>query len=256
MPKGEKFAELVEIMRRLLADGGCPWDREQSLETLKPYLIEEAYEVLEAIDRTPGEHCEELGDLLFQVVFQAALREAAGQFDVDDVAAAICAKLVRRHPHVFGDTKVADSAEVLRNWEAIKAGERSEKGVLRTLHGIPATLPALARARGVQDRAARVGFDWPDAEGPRRKIDEELQELERAEAERKHAELGDLLFAVVNWARKLGLDPEEALRAATRRFQSRFEWIEDRLAEKGQRPGEKSLDELDALWEQAKKEFR
>src|SRR5262249_38694758 len=191
MPKGEKFAELVEIMRRLLGEGGCPWDREQTLETLKPYLIEEAYEVLEAMDGAPREHCEELGDLLFQVVFQSALREAAGQFDVDDVSAAICAKLVRRHPHVFGDAKVADSAEVLRNWEKIKATERAEKGVERTLHGIPGALPALARALRVQDKAARVGFDWPDAEGPRRKVDEELRELDEAPADRQHAELGD-----------------------------------------------------------------
>jgi MazG family protein len=250
MPKGEKFAELVEIMRRLLGDGGCPWDREQSLETLKPYLIEEAYEVLEAMDGTPREHCEELGDLLFQVVFQSALREVAGEFDVDDVARAICEKLVRRHPHVFGDLKVADSEEVLRNWEKIKRSERAEKGVERTLHGVPAALPALSRALRVQDKAARVGFDWPNAEGPRKKIDEELRELDEA---KNQAELGDLLFAIVNWARKQGLDPEEALRAATRKFQTRFEFIEDRLAEKGQRPGSQSLEELDALWDQAKK---
>jgi len=250
MPKGEKFAELVEIMRRLLGEGGCPWDREQTLETLKPYLIEEAYEVLEAMDGTPHEHCEELGDLLFQVVFQSALREAAGQFNVDDVSKAICDKLVRRHPHVFADLQVRDSEEVLRNWELIKRKERAEKGVERTLHGVPAALPALSRALRVQDKAARVGFDWPDAEGPRKKIDEELRELDEA---KNQAELGDLLFAVVNWARKQGMDPEEALRASTRKFQSRFEFIEDRLAEKGQRPSSQSLEELDALWDQAKK---
>src|SRR5262249_15665758 len=257
MPKGEKFAELVEIMRRLLGEGGCPWDREQTLETLKPYLIEEAYEVLEAMDGEPREHCDELGDLLFQVVFQSALREAAGQFDVDDVAAAICAKLVRRHPHVFGDTKVAGAEEVLKNWEKINASERAEKGVERTLHGVPTALPALSRALRVQDKAARVGFDWKDAEGPRGKITEEVGELDRAVASgdraRMQAELGDLLFALVNWSRKQGLDPEEALRQATRRFQTRFEWIEDRLAENGQRPGGQSTEELDAMWEQAKK---
>ena len=252
MPKGEKFAQLVEIMRRLLAPGGCPWDREQSLETLKPFLIEEAYEVLEAMDGVPREHCDELGDLLFQVVFQSALREQAGEFDVDDVAQAICDKLVRRHPHVFGDTKVADSEEVLKNWEKIKQVERAAKGVERTLHGIPFALPALSRAMRVQDKAARVGFDWPSTDGPRQKIDEELRELDEA---KNAAELGDLLFAIVNWARKQGLDPEEALRASTRKFQSRFEFIEDRLAEKGQRPGGQSLEELDALWEQAKKKL-
>jgi len=253
MPKGEKFAELVEIMRRLLGEGGCPWDREQTLETLKPYLIEEAYEVLEAMDGTPREHCEELGDLLFQVVFQSALREAKGQFDVDDVSRAICEKLVRRHPHVFADLSVRDSEEVLRNWELIKQKERADKGVERTLHGVPAALPALSRALRVQDKAARVGFDWPDAEGPRKKIDEELRELDEA---KNQTELGDLLFAIVNWARKRALDPEEALRASTRKFQQRFEFIEDRLAEKGQRPGGQSLEELDALWEQAKKGLR
>src|SRR5262249_25217696 len=182
MPKGEKFAELVEIMRRLLGEGGCPWDREQTLETLKPYLIEEAYEVLEAMDGEPREHCDELGDLLFQVVFQSALREAAGQFDVDDVAAAICGKLVRRHPHVFSATKAANSDEDVRNWEKVKAAERAEKGALRTLHGVPAALPALSRALRVQDKAARVGFDWKDAEGPRGKITEEMGELDRAVA--------------------------------------------------------------------------
>jgi MazG family protein len=253
MPTGEKFTQLTEIMRRLLAPGGCPWDREQSLETLKPYLIEEAYEVLEAMDGEPREHCDELGDLLFQVVFQSALRQQAGQFDVDDVAQAICDKLVRRHPHVFGDAKVSGSEEVLQNWEKIKATERAAKGVERTLHGLPVALPALARALRMQDKASRVGFDWPSAEGPRQKIDEELRELDQAPADGRQAELGDLLFAIVNWARKQGLDAEEALRASTRKFQSRFEFIEDRLAEKGQRPGGQSLEELDALWDQAKK---
>jgi len=254
------FDRLVEIMRRLLAPGGCPWDREQSLETLKPYLIEEAYEVLEAMDSPdPREHCEELGDLLFQVVFQSALRERAGQFSIEDVCRAIADKLTRRHPHVFAGLKVSGPEEVLRNWEQIKAAERADKGreSERSLAGVPVALPALARALRTTEKAARVGFDWPDPDGPRQKVDEELQELDAARRTGDPAalreELGDLLFALTNLARKLGCDPEQALRLATDRFVRRFEYIEDRLRERGQKPAQLALAQLDALWEQAKR---
>ena len=258
--RGRAVERLVDVMDRLLAPDGCPWDREQTLETLKPFLIEEAYEVLEAIDDTPAEHCDELGDLLFQIVFQSALRARAGAFGIDDVAQAIVDKLVRRHPHVFDDkhAKAKDSTEVLTQWAELKAQERAAKGLPerkpRTLDGVTRSLPALMRALQVQERAARVGFDWPDASGPRAKVDEELAELDAApDAARAEAELGDLLFAVVNLARKRGLDAEQALRGATARFQRRFEWIEDRLGEQGRTPAASNLDEMDALWNAAKR---
>jgi MazG family protein len=257
---GAGFARLHEIMERLLAPDGCPWDREQSLATLKPFLIEEAYEVLEAMETgSPAEHCDELGDLLFQIVFQSALRQRAGDFDAADVCAAIADKLVRRHPHVFGDTRVSGSAEVLRNWETIKAQERAAKGTPRALSGVPRALPQLMRALRVQEKASRVGFDWPDPEGPRAKVAEELAELDAARTRRDRAamqdELGDLLFAVVNLARKLEMDPEESLGAAVARFCARFEYVEERLAEKGRVPVDVPAVELDVLWEEAKREL-
>jgi len=246
-------------MARLLAPGGCPWDREQTLETLKPYLIEEAYEVLEAIDAAdPREHCEELGDLLFQIVFQSALAAQAGRFTIDDVVTTICEKLVRRHPHVFAGLEVAGTDEVLKNWETIKAAERAEKGrAERVLAGVPVALPALSRAHRMTEKAARVGFDWPDVDGARQKVAEELGELDRARAAGDAAsvasELGDVLFAVTNLARKLKIDPEQALRTATRRFESRFEHMEDRWRASGRSPNELGLAELDRLWEEAKR---
>jgi MazG family protein len=259
MPRpGEAFCDLVEVMRRLLAPAGCPWDREQTLATLKPYLLEETYEVLEAIDDPdPRHHEEELGDLAFQIVFQAALRERDGAFDIDAVCRGITAKLVRRHPHVFSDVTVSGSAEVLANWAEIKA---KEKGRKRVLEGVPITLPALARAQKLGERAAAVGFDWPDAAGPRDKVREELAELDEARTsgdDRAIAgELGDLLFAVINLARKLGIDAEDALRGSTRRFEARFAYIEDALAARGKTPRESSLEELDELWNEAKRPGR
>lgn len=260
---GSTLPDLCDVMRRLLAPDGCPWDREQTLRTLEPYLLEETYEVLEAMQRDqPAEHCEELGDLLLQIVFQAALRQAEGAFDMDDVVRGIVGKLVRRHPHVFADSEVRTADEVHAQWDRIKAAEKQAKGgddqVPRTLSGVPAALPALARAQKLGERAARVGFDWPDASGPRAKLMEELAELEQAahtgDAARVEAELGDVLFAVVNLARKLDVDAERALRGASQRFTRRFEYIEDRLAERGTSVADSSPEEMDALWNQAKSE--
>jgi len=222
-PTGAALAELVEVMRRLLAPDGCPWDREQTLATLEPYLLEETYELLEAMRAGPREHAEELGDVMFQLVFQAAIRQRAGEFDIDDVCRGIAAKLTRRHPHVFGDAKVSGSAQVLENWDALK---KKEKAGRRTLDGVPVTLPALARAQKLTERASMVGFDWPDAVGPRGKVDEELREADLAMAAGDHAateaELGDLLFAVVNLARKVGVHAESTPPGSTPRFRARL----------------------------------
>ncbi len=257
MRPGESLADLVAVMRRLLAPDGCPWDREQTLDTLKPFLVEETYEVLEALEHgTPADHCEELGDLLMQIVFQAELRAAEGAFTVDDVAKGITDKLVRRHPHVFGDTKVDTSGQVLDQWAKLKEKEKPR----RTLDGVPLALPALLRALRVSERAAQVGFDWPDVDGARAKVDEELREIDAARdlgaKEALEHEVGDLLFATVSLARKLGVDPETALRKTVDRFQSRFEYIEDRLAERGKKPRDSDLAEMDAMWELAKRDSR
>lgn len=246
-------------MDRLLAPDGCPWDREQTLETLRPFLVEETYEVLDALARqdVPG-HCEELGDLLMQIVFQAALRRAEGAFAIDDVVASISDKLVHRHPHVFGDAKGVETPEqVLAQWEEIKRAEKAAAGVKtdRVLAGIKPG-PALARAQKVGTKASKVGFDWPSWEGSYAKIEEEVVELKEAvrgaDAAQIHHELGDLLFAVVNVARKLGVDAENALVDATNRFQQRFEFVEDRLRDRGKTPRTSTLEEMDSLWNDAK----
>ena len=246
-------------MDRLLAPDGCPWDREQTLETLRPFLVEETYEVLDALARkdVPG-HCEELGDLLMQIVFQAALRRAEGAFAIDDVVASISDKLVHRHPHVFGDAKGVDTPEqVLAQWEEIKRAEKAAAGVKtdRVLAGIKPG-PALARAQKVGTKASKVGFDWPSWEGSYAKIEEEVVELKDAvrgqDTAAMHHELGDLLFAVVNVARKLGVDAENALVDATNRFQERFEFVEDRLRDRGKTPRTSTLEEMDSLWNDAK----
>ncbi len=252
-------------MRRLLAPDGCPWDREQTLETLIPFLVEESYEVIEAIERgRPDEHCEELGDLLMQIVFQTALREAEGHFDLDDVVSGISDKLIRRHPHVFADAHAATSSEVLAQWEEIKAeekraraGEDGPEGARqRVLDGVPKALPALPQAQKISARVAKVGFDWEDAAGCSRKVREELDEVEHAAASGDpaavEAEIGDLLFAVVSLARKHGCDAETALRRANQRFSRRFGYVEDQLHAQGSNPGDATLAEMDALWDQAK----
>ncbi len=260
---GESLARLVEIMDRLLAPDGCPWDRDQSLASLRPFLIEETYEVLEALDRDDvALHREELGDLLFQIVFQAALRARAGQFDIDAVVTAICEKLIHRHPHVFADVSgLKTPEEVLAQWERIKAEEKTKaRGKApRVLDGVTVGLPALAQAQKIGNKASKVGFDWPSWEGSAAKIEEEVREVREVadgdDALAKHHEIGDLLFATVNLARKLGVDAEVALRDASRRFVTRFERIEDHLAAQGRHPKDSTLDELDALWNQAKRDL-
>jgi ATP diphosphatase len=235
---------LVAIMRRLRnPERGCSWDLEQSFATIAPYTIEEAYEVADAIDRGDMEALEdELGDLQLQVVFHAQMAEELGHFTLDDVIDRICDKLERRHPHMFG------SAAESPGWDSIKAAERRQKADESALAGVAAALPALDRAAKLQRRAARTGFDWPDPSGPRAKIDEELRELDgEIHAERQKDELGELLFAVVNLARHLNIDPEEALRQANRKFETRFRAIE-------KAPGfeSMSLDEKEALWSRVK----
>lgn len=241
------LAELAAIMARLRdPERGCEWDVAQTFETIAPYTIEEAYEVDDAIRRGDMDALrDELGDLQLQVVFHARMAEERGVFDLADVIAAIAAKMVRRHPHVFGDAGESPG------WEALKAAERETHEDESALAGVALALPALKRAEKIQSRAARVGFDWPDAEGPRLKIDEELGEIERAASdEERAAEIGDLLFAVVNYARHLGVNPETALREATARFDRRFRKVET-LADKPLNT--MNIDELEALWQQAKK---
>jgi MazG family protein len=257
---GASLTRLVEIMDRLLAPDGCPWDREQTLESLRPFLVEESYEVLDALTRNDvAGHCEELGDLLMQIVFQAALRRNEGAFDIDAVVAGIADKLERRHPHVFGAaTGVETSEQVLAQWEEIKKAEKVAAGQKqgRVLAGVKPG-PALVRAQKIGNKAGKVGFDWPGWEGSFAKIEEEVGELRVAAQDGDRAainhELGDLMFAIVNVARKLDIDAEQALVDATDRFRQRFEFIEDRLAERGKAPQTSNLEEMDALWNDAKR---
>ena len=254
----EAIERLLAIMARLRGPGGCPWDREQTLSSLRPYLLEETYEVLEAIDAgDPREHCEELGDLLLQIVFQAQLTKEAGAFTFTEVAEAISNKLVSRHPHVFGTSEVKDAEGVLRQWALLKKKEKEAKGGGKSaLEGVPREMPALARAERLTEKASRIGFDWPDASGARAKVDEELAELDASIRSGDRAaiehELGDVLFTVANLARKLQLAPEEALRGAIGRFIQRFEHIERELARAGVPHGEASLARMDELWNEAK----
>ena len=252
---------LLEIIRRLRhPDHGCPWDIEQTFATIAPYTIEEAYEVADAIERQAwGELKGELGDLLFQSVFHAQMAEEAGLFSFDEVADAMSDKMVARHPHVFGDEsrdKSADQQTV--DWEVIKAAERAEKSETGTLDGVAIGLPALLRALKLQKRAARVGFDWPSTDLVLDKIVEEARELTQARDSLSETEIleefGDLLFVVANLARHLKIDPESALRSANAKFTRRFERIEAQLAARGKSPQESDLEEMDALWDQAKAE--
>src|SRR4051812_48146916 len=257
------IARLLSIMDRLRDPGGCPWDREQTLRTLTPYLLEEAHEVIEAIESGDAlHHREELGDLLFQIVFQSRIAREEGKFDFAQVCDGIAEKLTRRHPHVFGDVSVSGSGEVVKNWERIKADERKAKGEAprSAIGGVPVSLPALVRAERLTEKAGAVGFDWPDAQGVMAKVREELAELTEAmgggrQDEVEH-ELGDLLFALANLGRFVKVHPEEALRAAVRRFESRFHHIEDRLREQGRTPRESTLEEMDGYWNEAKSRER
>jgi ATP diphosphatase len=256
-------ARLLGIMARLRdPSGGCPWDLEQDFRSIAPYTLEEAYEVADAIERGDlADLKEELGDLLLQVVFHAQMAREQGVFDFNDVVEGICDKLVRRHPHVFADVPVNSAAEQTEAWEQLKAQEKAARGRAGVLDDVPVGLPALTRASKLGRRASRAGFDWPDATGPRAKVDEELAELDAslagAEApELVEAEFGDLLFAMVNYARHLGIDPEAALRRSNEKFLRRFRHVERRAAEAGVDPQEAGLEQLDRWWEEAKRAER
>ena len=266
---GERFERLVEIMRALRAPDGCPWDREQTQASLRPFVLEETYEVLEAIESgQPAHLCEELGDFLFEAVFLARISEEAGDFAIGDAIDAICNKLVRRHPHVFerqsGDPALT-SGQVIEKWETLKARERAAAGTpataktKTTLSGVPKTLPALLRAYEVSFRAAAVGFDWARPDDVLDKIEEEVAEVRRevesgatGHLSRAEEEMGDLLFAIANLSRKLGIEPEAALRRATDKFTKRFETMEGSFASRGKRLNESTLEEMETEWQSLK----
>ncbi len=265
---GEKFERLVEIMRRLRAPDGCPWDREQTPASLRPFVLEETYEVLEAIESgSPAQLREELGDFLFEAVFLAQMSEEAGDFSIGDAIDAICDKLVRRHPHVFQRTETdtpLTSNQVIEKWETLKAREREAAGLparkqKTTLGGVPKTLPALLRAYEISSRAAAVGFDWAKADDVLDKIEEEVAEV-RHEVEsgatghlsRAEDEMGDLLFAISNLSRKLGVEPEAALRRANEKFTARFDAVERALAARGRSLSDATLEEMEKEWQQVK----
>jgi tetrapyrrole methylase family protein/MazG family protein len=268
---GKLFENLLALQVRLLAPNGCPWDREQTHESLRTYLIEEAYEVLDALESgDPDKFAEELGDLLLQIVFHSQLASQAGRFEISDVIERVHTKMVRRHPHVFGAEKANSSAQVLKNWEHLKAEERkldrASKGLLPAsspeesqvslLDGIPRTLPAVLEGYQLTRRAARVGFDWQEIGGVLEKLREEIAELETeiaaGNAEKIESEAGDLLFATVNVARFLKLDPEIALKKANRKFVERFRHMEAQAAAEGRKLADCNVAELDALWNRAK----
>jgi len=273
MPK--TFTDLVDLMDRLRSPDGCPWDREQTYATLAPMLLEEAYEAFDALEEAregrPAALREELGDLLFQITFFAKVANERGEFNIDDVIDEVHAKMVRRHPHVFSDTKAGDSAAVLRNWEAIKAEEKRAAGKVAgktenasILDGVSTKAPALMEAHQIATKVARVGFDWTRLKDIFEKLQEEVEELREAiskhadsqdEADHAHVreEIGDLLFVVTNIARRLNVEPEAALKLSNRKFRRRFSHIENRLREQGRKFEETTLDELEELWQEAKR---
>ena len=252
------FDELVEVVKTLRGPDGCPWDKEQTHESLKPYFIEEVYEAIEAIDSgSDSDIQEELGDVLLQSVLHAEIARGEGRFDIDDVLRAIIEKLKRRHPHVFGDVVADNSQQVLKNWEAIKRKEKREKkDGGSVLDGLPKSLPALILARRIQEKVSRFGFDWEHTEDVLAKVDEELLELKEANKNNDRnaveEELGDLLFAVTNMARFVSLCPEDALKKTIDKFQRRFQYIESELPKRGMKLGEASLEEMDKLWDEIK----
>lgn len=278
---GENFPKLVELMARLRGPGGCPWDREQTFDSIKPFLLEETYEVLDAIaERDWDELTGELGDLMLQIVFFSRMAEEEGRFKIEDVIERIHAKMVARHPHVFADGDAATAADVLKRWELLKAEEKMKRLAERgeqyqppqsVLEGVSSSIPSLMEAYQLSSRAAHVGFDWPTLGGIVEKVREEIRELEIEAAQKQpqpnaappsaeqqelqariESEVGDLLFTVVNAARFLKVDPESALRTANRKFRHRFQWIERELLACGRTPRESNLEEMDALWTQAK----
>ncbi len=253
------FSRLVDIMSALRGEQGCPWDREQDRNTLKPFLIEESYEVMEAIDEgAPEKIKEELGDLLFQILFHARISQEEGAFDITDVLNAISEKMIRRHPHVFGGTEVKDSQEVLVKWEQLKAQENNDRE--SAVDGVPKALPALIRAQRVQEKASRVGFDWPDLPPVLEKFKEEAQEfseaLSRGDKQAAEDEMGDLLFTLVNVSRFLNIGAEGALNTTTKRFIERFKWVEKEARSLGRSLNEMTLEEMDRLWDEAKKKLQ
>lgn len=253
------FEDLLRIMELLRAPGGCPWDREQDHKSIRRNFLEEAYEAVEAIDEDDPEHLrEELGDVLLQVVFHAQMEREKGVFDIGDVCDGICKKLIFRHPHIFGSVEVTDSDEVLRNWDALKRVEKSQKTATDSLNAVARSLPQLIRAEKVQAKAAKVGFDWPDVGGALQKVSEETGELTRAIGGDgdPSEELGDLLFAAVNVARFLKTDPEQALEQTCDKFIRRFAYIETTANSMGKALDDMSLAEMDALWEAAKQEHK
>ncbi len=294
---GERFQRAVAIMERLRGPGGCPWDREQTFDTIKPYTLEETYEVLEAIDQRDWEELKsELGDLLLQVLFYAEMAQEEGHFSIDDVLDRLSNKLVDRHPHVFGDVKAETSGDVLRNWEALKAEEKKkrleagggkkakdENSPESVLAGVSSAIPALLEAFKLSSRAAHVGFEWPDIAGLFDKLEEETGEL-RTELKRfpepgpmppgrgvansrgqtipedlrnrMEDEVGDLLFVLVNLARYLSLDPESALRKTNRKFKRRFQWMEEQFRQQGRQLSQATLEEMEAVWQESKRQER
>jgi tetrapyrrole methylase family protein/MazG family protein len=259
---GAHFQAFVELIARLRGPDGCPWDREQTHESLKPNMIEEAYEVVEAVDQGDDELAGELGDVLLQVVFHAQMARERQAFTIDEVIARISEKMVRRHPHVFANDPASTPAEVLRNWESLKATERAARHEPAAresmLESVSKALPGVLEAFQMSTKAARVGFDWPDAPSVLAKLDEEVAELRQAaSASDPRAvadEIGDLLFVVVNVARVMGVDPESALKAANRKFRRRFGHVEARLREAGRAPAESDAGEMETLWQEAKRQ--
>jgi len=257
---GEKFQQLVDLMARLRAPGGCPWDREQNFDTIKPFLLEETYEVMNAIDaRNWPELVDELGDLLLQAVFFSQMASEENLFRIEDALDAINEKLIRRHPHVFGDETAKTEGDVRKRWSEIKAEEKRSKGKSdgTLLGSVPRSLPALVEAQQIASRAAQTGFDWENARQVIDKLHEELREFEeaRTRGNREHLEdeLGDMLFVLVNLARFVKVDPEQALRKTNAKFRQRFGYVEHKLAERGKTTRESSIDEMEALWQEAKK---
>jgi ATP diphosphatase len=264
---GQAIERLIEVMRRLRAPDGCPWDREQDLRSLRPYLVEETYEVLEEMDRVAfggpwAPYAEELGDLLFQIVFHAQLADEHKEFGFADVANAIADKLERRHPHVFNERRVSvtGATQVLENWAKLKADERTKKHghAGSVLDGVPRDAPSLQRAERLTEKASRIGFDWPDLAGVRAKVDEELAELDEAivakDRDAIEHELGDVLFSLANVGRKLNCPPEDAARMANKRFTARFQAVERKLEARGVAFGTATLELMDELWDEAKAE--
>lgn len=251
-----EFYKLVEIMKKLRGPEGCPWDKEQDLESLKPYLLEEAYEVLEVMD-VGGELLKsELGDLLLQIVFQSNICEEKGEFDIDDVIRGLCEKLIRRHPHVFReDIKVSTSEEVMINWEKIKKEESEHRDRKSILDGIPKYMPALMKAEKIQKKVAKVGFQWEDVNGVLDKVEEEIKEFREAlmdnNKKEMQEELGDIFFSLVNLARYLDINSQEALNKTIKKFESRFRYVEENCD-----IDSSSLEEMDSLWQEAKKNVK